>query len=372
MKKSSFFSLGIVFFLTYGLAYVSSFLGENKSLDRNSGDGPGFLLAGKKAEDGQNLNYFEKGEKDTAYDLTYGWKDYEKNDHYISFSISKQQLKEADIEFGYVEDELEKNLAELDEKMRKEMIAHLKKFIAGLIVKSTYQEYIFIEDIDALNFRLKLSSPPPFYEKVKAAFESIKTRMADEQNLYLKKIEKEVENKKREYLEQRGFRLISDKISVNYGLCVENNRPRVKHVLEIMTKIDRKASLHRFLGLMLAFIQEIRYGLPPLRENNKLILEFYVPPKVLVNNLGDCDSKGVAFASLWTNFKKYPLILIKIPKHLFIGLAIPSMGEEGIIVNGLRYTLCEVTGPEKMPPGLITQYSALYLQGGKFRYEMIK
>jgi len=252
------------------------------------------------------------------------------------------------------------------------MIVHLKKFTAGLIGKSTYQEYIFIEDIDALNFKLKLSSPPPLYDKAKAEFEMIKLRMADEQTLYVKKIEKELENKKREFLEQRGFRLVSDKISVNYGLSVQNNRPRVKHVLEVMMKVDRKASLQRFLGLMLAFIQEIRYGIPPLRENNKLILEFYVPPKVLVNNLGDCDSKGVAFASLWTNFKRYPLILIKIPKHLFVGLAVPSMGKEGITVNGLRYTLCEVTGPEKMPPGLITQYSALYLQGGKFRYELIK
>ncbi len=97
-----------------------------------------------------------------------------------------------------------------------------------------------------------------------------------------------------------------------------------------------------------------------------------MPPRVLVNNIGDCDSKGVTFASLWTNFKKYPFILIKIPKHLFVGVAIPSFSEEGFTINGIRYTLCEVTGPDLIPPGLISQYSWFYLQGGNYRYELIQ
>jgi hypothetical protein len=126
------------------------------------------------------------------------------------------------------------------------------------------------------------------------------------------------------------------------------------------------------MALMLAFIQKIRYGLPPLKEKDKVILEFWVPPKVLVNNYGDCDSKGVAFASMWTTFKKYPFILIKIPKHLFVGVAIPSIGGEGFVINGIRYTLLEVTGPDLIPPGLITQYSHFYLQSGKYRYELIQ
>jgi hypothetical protein len=103
-----------------------------------------------------------------------------------------------------------------------------------------------------------------------------------------------------------------------------------------------------------------------------MILEFWVPLKVLVENMGDCDSKGVAFASMWTNYKKYPLILIRIPNHLFLGIGIPSHSSEGIVVNGIRYTLCEVTGPDKIPPGLITQYSLLYLEGGKYEYEIIR
>ena len=48
--------------------------------------------------------------------------------------------------------------------------------------------------------------------------------------------------------------------------------------------------LHQFLGLLLAFIQEIRYYVPSLSEKGKVILEFWVPSRILVENFGDCDS----------------------------------------------------------------------------------
>jgi len=131
-------------------------------------------------------------------------------------------------------------------------------------------------------------------------------------------------------------------------------------------------NIQQFLSFLLSYIQEIRYGIPPLMENGKYIMGFWVPPKVLINNFGDCDSKGVTFASMWINFKKYPILLIRIPKHLFIGLAVPSFSEEGVTINGLRYTLCEVTGPDKLPPGMIAPYSQLHLEGGNYSYELIR
>lgn len=84
------------------------------------------------------------------------------------------------------------------------------------------------------------------------------------------------------------------------------------------------------MTLLLTFIQEIRYGIPPLKE------------------------KG------------------KIPDHLFVAVAVPAPSGEGFIINGLRYTLCEVTGLEKIPPGIITEYSKMYLVSGRCFYEMVR
>ncbi len=370
--KTPFLSISLVFLALISLIFSAYFFDNDNLYNNNSSGRLNFLNLNQKIGTNQSLNIFEKIEKETGYELTYGWRGYGGDGYSMTFSVSKQQLSDAEEEFGYYPDELEKYLEESFEKMREEMMIYLEEFTRRQIERSKYPQYILIEKIDARKFRLKISVPSSLYKEVKAASEIIKNKLDIEENTYFKKMQKEQKKKEKAFLKRRGFRVIGDRIEVNYSLCVRNNRPRVKKVVERMKKIKKKMSLRQLLFLMSAFIQEIKYGIPPLRENNKFISEFWVPPKVLVNNFGDCDSKGVAFAAMWTNFKRYPLILIKIPKHLFLGLAIPSIGSDEITINGLNYTLCEVTGPAKIPPGLITNYSRFYLEGGRFRYELIR
>lgn len=319
---------------------------------------------------GQTIS-FDRNETPSAYELTYGWKDFKGELNTVSFSLSKQQLAEAEAEFGYYPDELEKYLEENLAKMREEMMSHLERFTSQQVLMSKYSRYITMDKVSPRDFNLKISAPASLSKEAKAEFDRIMSEITAEQEAYLQRIEKEQVRKRKEYIESRGFRFTGDVMSVDYRLVVDNNRPRVEPALKAMRDKFRKKSLRQFLALMLAFIQEIRYGLPPLDEKNKVILEFWVPPKVLVSNFGDCDSKGVTFASMWTNFKNYPFVLIKIPKHLFVGVGIPSISGEGFTINGIKYTLCEVTGPDLIPPGLITQYSLFYLQGGNYRYELI-
>ena len=369
--KTPLFSISLVSFSIISLILLVSFLAD-KSFYNSSFESSDFVLLGQKNSSTQNLNLFKKEKTANGYKLTYDWEDNESDTHHITFSISDQQLSDAEGEFGYFPDELREYVEENLEKMRNEMISHLEKFISQKVLKSKYSRYISMDDVSPKDFKLKISAPPSLSKEAKAEFDRIMGALTREQNVYFKKIEKEQQKRRKAFLKKKGFRFIGDKIGVNYSLCVRNNRARVKQVVEAMRNKNKKLSLHQFLALMLAFIQEIRYGLPPIRENNKVILEFWVPPKVLIHNFGDCDSKGVTFASMWTNFKRYPFLLIKVPKHLFVGLAIPSIGGEGFTINGLRYTLCEVTGPEKIPPGLITQYSQFYLEGRQFIYELIR
>ncbi len=314
----------------------------------------------------------EKEEDEKDFHLTYRWRNFKDQRNAISFKISKADLKAAEDEFGYYPQDMELFLSEKREKMKIEMIEFLKEFTQERISRSKYSEYISIREIDSGSFTLHISVPPPIYKEVKAEFDQITGDLAKEQTKYFKKIEDDQRKHQEIYLNQRGLRFVGDKIGVDYGLIVEKNKPRLAHIVEEMLEMSRSKSLHDILDQMLSFIQEVKYGLPPLSELNKLILEFWVPPRVLVNNMGDCDSKGIVFAALWTNFKKYPLLLIKIPNHMFLGLAIPSFLEGGVTINGLKYTLFEVTGPEKTPPGMITAYSRMHLEGGNYIYELIR
>jgi hypothetical protein len=320
----------------------------------------------------QNLNVFNKIESPDGYDLTYGWKNFSGDPFQIDFFVSKKVLEEAEKEFGFRYEELDEVLGKKQEQEKIELIKILKEYAEKEISRSKYAEYIRVDENALESFKLKVSAPPSVRKEVKAEFDKITAKVLKKKDSEMKKVEKNLKKEKKEFLHSRGLRYIGDKIGVNYGLCVKKNKPRVKHVVDRMKAALKKVSLLKLLDLMLAFVQEIRYGIPPLSEEKKMILEFWVPLKVLVNNFGDCDSKGVTFASMWTNYKKYPLIIIRIPNHLFLGLGIPSPSSDAIIVNGIRYILCEVTGPDKIPPGLITPYSRLYLEGGKYQYEMIR
>jgi hypothetical protein len=337
-------------------------------------DGKSFavLSKGQEKTTDQDIQLFHKTENAGAYLLNYGWQDFNGKSQEISFDIPKAQLHLAESEFGYYPEDLRKYVDDHLEMSREKMVQDLRVFTQDMIDKSKYSEYISIVEITSKSFDLKLSAPSALHNKVKAEFEKMRLKLAKEQARYLKKIKKSQEEEKKRFLESKGIRLFSGKFGVDYRLCVKNNQARVRHILEIMRDENKDLSLHQFLKLLLAFIQDNRYYVPPFSEKGKIILEFWVPSRVLVENFGDCDSNGVTFASLWKNFKNYPLLLIRIPKHFLVGLAIPPLREQYLVLNGLRYTLCEVSVPEKLPPGMIGRYSQICLQNGQFVYDLIR
>ena len=97
--------------------------------------------------------------------------------------------------------------------------------------------------------------------------------------------------------------------------------------------------------------QEIRYEVPPNEQGGRQTLGFWVPTEVLVNHHGDCDSKAVTFCALWRAFAT-PMILIVLPHHVLVGVAMPpGPGEQFVRVGNRYYVLCEVAGPGKFAPG---------------------
>lgn len=364
--KTYLLSISIICFLIIGLIVLAIHLPKNDELNYS------FYEIALRSDSAPNSNFFEKEETEKDYNLTYGWNDYGNNKFSISFAISKGQLAEAEKEFGYYPEEFKKYLDEISKSMTREMIKHLKDFTRQEIVKSRYSQYIQLVDSSPDQFNLKLSAPATLKDKVKAEFKNVSEKIFKKRESCLKKISKQLKKKSQEYFEKRGIRTIGDKIEVDYDFCVQKNRPRLEHVFQLMKELKPKLNIYQFLGIMLAFIQEIKYLSLPSEENKKLILEFWIPPKVLVNNGGDCDSKAATFATLWTHLKSYPVVLIKIRRHILIGVAVPSHGEAGFTIHGLRCTLCEVAGPGKMPPGLIHQYSWMHLKNKSFRYQLIK
>ncbi len=363
--KTFFLAVSTLVFLIISLIMIASRWPQKDNLN--------YLVYELALEESvESSNSFVKRETELDYNLSYDWNDYENNNFSITFTISKKLLTEAEAEFGYYPDEFKKFLDETSNSMTREMIKFLKDYASQEIEKSQYSQYIQIVDISPDKFNLSLSAPPKLKSEVKAEFKSITEKIFKKRASQLKKISKQLKKRSQEYFERRGIRTSGDAVEVDYDFCVRKNRPRLRPVFEKMKKSGPKLNIFQFLRIALAFTQEIKYVSLPLEEDNKFILEFWVPPKVLVNNSGDCDSKAAMFASIWTNLKSYPVVFIQIRRHILVGVAVPAAGEANITIQGLRYTLCEVAGPGKIPPGLIHQYSRMHLRNRPLKYQLIK
>ncbi|MFC2158492.1 hypothetical protein ACFLT9_11705 [Acidobacteriota bacterium] len=356
-----------VFFILIGLVYLTGLTGGETG-------GP-YLQHPKEeiqAETPKDPILFIKEEDADILHLTYGWKGFYEVSYLLTFDLSKKELEKSEDEVGYVLEELESFLEGKLAPLRTEMITFLRSFTESQIGRSQFSQYFTVQDTDSLSFNIKITAPPDLYAEVKAEFDKITRQIADHQEKYFKNIEKENQRWMGKYLEERGLRYSNGKISVNYGEMVRKNSKRIREIVLRLKELNRKTNLNIFLTTLLSFIQKIDYGIPELEENGKYVLGFWPPLKVLGNNFGDCDSKSVTFASSWINISGYPILLMKIPNHMFIGLAMPTHQESGIRINGLRYTMCEVTGPDKFPPGMISNYSQMYIKSGRFTYELIR
>lgn len=307
--------------------------------------------------------------------LFFEWQDHQGESYSINFSLPDADVLASDKEFGYVPKKMDQYIELHAAEVKTEMILHLREFALKRIAKNKYSHFFYIEDTGYERFKLRITIPggedPKLRDEVKVEFRKITQALEKERQRYLPRLVKEENKHRKDFLKSHGLRLEDNRIMVDYGQVVRNNRPRVLPLVESLRPLVKKKSLRGFISLLLAYVQTIDYGTPPEKAGDKVILGFWPPPQVMINNLGDCDSKAATFASIWLHFKKYQLMFVTIPDHLFIGIAVPSFRGENVIINGLRYTFCEVTGPALIPAGLITRFSRLHLESGKFRYEII-
>jgi hypothetical protein len=322
---------------------------------------------------GAEVNVFQKAERDTGFDLDFGWRDFRHNTQAVRLSVAKRELAEAEAEFGYTDAELEAYLQAHLDKMARETAAALRAFVEAEIKRSRHSRFLGVTDQGPLAFTVDFYTPPEdVREAARKDFLRITSALAKEQERLTKKMEKDIVGLKAAFFEGRGIRLAGREMTVAYGICALRNRPRMRPSLEALRRAAPKLGLYDFLALLVAFVQEVPFVKPPMTEGERMILEFWVPSRILVENGGDCDSKGVALAALWKNFRTTPLLLFKVPDHVFLGIAVPSPTTEGTVtIGGLRYTLCEVTGQDLLPPGFISSYSRMYLEGGRYDYERI-
>ena len=130
---------------------------------------------------------------------------------------------------------------------------------------------------------------------------------------------------------------------------------------------DNSLSTRQLVEKSLNFLQAIPYSKLQDRdlENFTGFLTAYA---LLDKNKGDCDSKSVALlALLQALLPDLETIMVLIPKHAFIAIAIPiEAGDKTITYQGRQYVAAEVAGPGLYKLGQIGKDSQKAVKNNSF------
>jgi hypothetical protein len=281
-------------------------------------------------------NLFHRSESVDAFDLEYGFVDHQGESHDLACRVLRRDHERLVARFGYSEREIgaaaaARQQAFADEELRRRGLA----------------PYFRIEVTREAVASRTVATP--------GVWSSLQTGRANELGETLQRLVQEVARRRREIepalYEERGFRLEGSDLYVDYPALVRWSAPALDGCAKALRWAGAGYDEREYLGLFVAFVQEIRYEVPPDVQDGRETLGFWVPTEVLVNGRGDCDSKAVAFCALWRAFAA-PTILIVLPRHVLVGVAMPpAPGQQFVRLGNRYYVLCEIAGPGKVAPG---------------------
>ncbi len=149
----------------------------------------------------------------------------------------------------------------------------------------------------------------------------------------------------------------------DYGRAALHFVPGLQPLANALAALVPHGSDRDTVGLALAFIQNIPYDHAVATGYGSA---FQVPPVLLVQNKGVCDSKSVAMASLVaTLLPRVPMVIVIVrgfPGHAFLGVGLPVQpGERILHRDGRDYVLMEPVGPALMPIGRVSEAASVGL-----------
>lgn len=115
-------------------------------------------------------------------------------------------------------------------------------------------------------------------------------------------------------------------------------------------KLDRRESIE----LLLRFLQDYPYGIPPSVIGRRLIGGLFVPPMSLENGWADCDSKSLLMATIlsFDPYFKDKMAIILVPGHALLGIeGMPLSYDETYEFQNRTFIVAEPTGPGRTPFG---------------------
>ena len=160
-------------------------------------------------------------------------------------------------------------------------------------------------------------------------------------------------------------------LRVDYHAVVDRHRAEMLPVMQgVLDDAPADSDLRSHIENALNFVQSIPYDTLERRDLNGLS-GFLLPPSMIVQNRGDCDTKSAALLAMLSHImpeslNNYPLIMVLIEGHAFIGANIKPKGDDMVYqYMGSNYVMMEVAGPGLFPVGQLAPQSEQALKHDK-------
>jgi len=163
---------------------------------------------------------------------------------------------------------------------------------------------------------------------------------------------------------QEGDMVLPDKSRMaNYYMAMMN--PLYKQFQQ--TAEELKLSRRDRIQLLMSFVQDVPYGIPPSVLNGRFINGILPPPLAMINKWGDCDTKSILFTSLLGREADQKILFIEVPGHVLLGIeGVPRAYDGYVTYHNRKYIFCEPVGPGRLRFGKGSEY----VEGGIRKMEL--
>jgi len=267
--------------------------------------------------------------------LSYKWRDHERREHSLAFTITKEEIRKA--ESSFMEFSLDGMWRLVEAGIRDEVA----KFGQSAEVK-------FTRTADGISWNIGARDRA-----------SVDTLMARAQARH--------ERTQSEYLKRHQRRVYAGRlIAVDYAAATTALRDPLRAVPRALGDVRGIVGNDRArAALALSFFQSIPYAL--LEDKVRKGGDFLPGPALLAQNRGDCDSKAVALAAVLRAFTpSRKLAMIVMPGHAVLGIDLDAQQGDQVVRGANRnWVALEAAGPGLLSPGRVGTDTAKLLATGR-------
>ena len=296
---------------------------------------------------GQQIRY-QKSKTDTGVSFSYEWLDSDNTRQSISFELANSALKEAP----------------------SRQANYKPKIAQRYIIVALTQE---AKNIDPKIARIKIT---PKHESI-----DIQVTGSDEAKVkeILSKLKAIQQREYDKYLHDHYFTRFTtlfnqQAIKPDHARYVaESVKPLVAASQAFYEKVASQSDSRAYFSLILSWLQSIPYD--TLEDRVASNGSGYAPPvSVLMQNLGDCDSKAVLASSMVRAFlPSTKMVMVFLPNHALLGIALtPKADDKTIEHEGDTYVLYDPTGPALIPFGQVSEDTERYIVTGRYQVEVVE